>query len=118
MLMNQSEYLETISAIKREIKGSQYRVARGANRELIMLYWRIGQAINARKTWGSKFIENLATDIKLEFPDSTGYSVRNLKYMVKFAESYVDEEFVQQVVAQIPWGQNVAFVDYLHFVVF
>ena len=111
MLMNQAEYLETISAIKSEIKGAQYRAVLGANRELITLYWRIGQAINAHKTWGNKFVENLAADIKLEFPNATGYSVRNLKYMAKFAASYADEEFVQQVVAQIPWGQNVVLLD-------
>ena len=111
MLMNQAEYLETISAIKSEIKSAQYRTVLGANSELILLYWRIGQVINMHKTWGNKFVENLAADIKLEFPNATGYSVRNLKYMAKFAASYRDEEFVQQVVAQIPWGQNVVLLD-------
>jgi len=101
MLMNQAEYLETISSIKREIKSAQFRAVLSANRELILLYWRIGQVINAHKAWGNKFVENLAADIKLEFPNATGYSVRNLKYMAKFAASYSDEGFVQQVVAQI-----------------
>ena len=43
----------------------------------------------------------------IAFPESKGYSVRNLKYMAKFAETYPDREFVQQVVAQIPWGHNI-----------
>lgn len=43
--------------------------------------------------WGNKFIDNLATDIKIAFPESKGYSVRNLKYMAKFAETYSDREF-------------------------
>lgn len=60
--------------------------------------------INENKTWGSKFIENLAADIRISFPNVKGYSVRNLKYMAKFAETYPDEAFVQQAVAQIPWG--------------
>lgn len=111
MLMNQAEYLETISAIKSEIKGAQYRAVLGANRELIMLYWRIGQVINAHKTWGNKFVENLAADIKLEFPNATGYSARNLKYMAKYAETYPDIEFVQTVSAQISWSHNVAILD-------
>ena len=72
-----------------------------------MLYYNIGRVINEHKSWGNKFIDNLAADIKLSFPNTTGYSVRNLKYMAKFAELYPDEEFVQQVVAQIPWGHNV-----------
>lgn len=39
--------------------------------------------------------------------------MRNLKYMSKFAEEYPDREFVQQVVAQIPWGHNVVLLDKL-----
>lgn len=69
--------METISAIKSKIKGAQYRAVLGANRELITLYWRIGQVINAHKTWGNKFVENLAADIKLAFPNATGYSARS-----------------------------------------
>ncbi len=111
MLMNQAEYLETISAIKNEIKSAQYRAVLGANRELIVLYWRIGQVINAHKTWGNKFVENLAADIKLEFPDATGYSTQNLKYMAKFANTYPNIEFVQTVSAQISWSHNVTILD-------
>lgn len=111
MLMNQAEYLETISAIKSEIKGAQYRAVLGANRELIMLYWRIGQVINAHKTWGNKFVENLAADIKLEFPNATGYSVRNLKYMAKFAAVFREDEIVQAALAQISWYHNIALMD-------
>ena len=111
MLMNSNEYLATIEQVKQEIKAAQYKAAVHVNTELIMLYHSIGCVINAHKSWGNKFIENLAQDIKLEFPQSTGYSVRNLKYMAKFAATYPDAEFVQQVVAQIPWGHNVALLD-------
>lgn len=111
MLMNSNEYLATIEQVKQEIKAAQYKAAVHVNTELIMLYHSIGCVINAHKSWGNKFIENLAQDIKLEFPQTTGYSVRNLKYMAKFAATYLDLEFVQQVVAQIPWGHNVVLLD-------
>ena len=111
MLMNNNEYLNTIESIKKEIKSAQYKAAVSVNRELIMLYYNIGKIINEHKVWGNKFIDNLAADIKLEFPNVKGYSVRNLKYMAKFAETYPDEQFVQQVVAQIPWGQNIVLLD-------
>ena len=58
-------------------------------------------------------IDNLVADIRIAFPESKGYSVRNLKYMAKFAETYSDREFVQQVVAQIPWGHNIVLLDKL-----
>ena len=103
MLMNSGEYLDLVQNIKQEIQSAQYRAALNVNRELICLYYDIGSAINEHKTWGNKFIENLATDIRLAFPEAKGYSVRNLKYMAKFATTYPDREFVQTVSAQIPW---------------
>ena len=84
MLMNSNEYLQIIETIKGQIKGAQYQAALNVNRELIMLYYHIGKVINEHKTWGSKFIENLAADIRISFPNVKGYSVRNLKYMAKF----------------------------------
>ena len=113
VLLNSSEYLNTVESIKQEIRAAQYRASVSVNRELLLLYHTIGNTINAHKTWGSKFIESLSADIKLAFPDASGYSVRNLKYMAKFALAYPDEEFVQQPVAQIPWGHNTVLLDKL-----
>ena len=62
-------------------------------------------AINSLKTWPQ------ISEIRREFPNSKGYSVRNLKYMAKFAQTYPDQEFVQQAVAQIPWGHNTVLLD-------
>ena len=111
MLLNSGDYLAIVEQIKLNIKSAQYKVAVSANRELISLYWSIGQVINAHKEWGNKFIDNLSHDIKLEFPDSTGYSVRNLKYMAKFHATYPDFQFVQTVSAQIPWSHNIAIIE-------
>lgn len=111
MLVNNNEYLETIEIVKQQIAKARYNAAASVNKELIILYYNIGKIINAHKTWGNKFIDSLATDIAIEFPNAKGYSVRNLKYMAKFAETYPDEQFVQQVVAQIPWGHNIVLMD-------
>lgn len=111
MLMNGEEYLNIIESIKVEIRTAQYKATVHVNRELILLYYNIGCIINEHKAWGNKFIENLASDIKLSFPDAKGYSIRNLKYMAKFAETYPDPEFVQQAVAQIPWGHIITLMD-------
>ena len=111
MLMNTPEYISIVENIKQEITAAQYRAAVHVNADLLLLYHSIGCIINDHKSWGNKFIDNLATDIKMSFPESKGYSVRNLKYMAKFAEAYPDREFVQQVVAQIPWGHNIILMD-------
>lgn len=111
MLINNSDYLEIVSNIKKQIKISQYKAVLSANRELVLLYWNIGNIINQSSRWGDKFIENLSRDIKLEFPEVKGFSIRNLKYMSKFAQEYLDFKFVQQLVAQIPWGHNIILLD-------
>jgi len=111
MLINTGEYLETIERIKSEIKAAQYSAAVSVNQEMILLYHSIGEVINSHKVWGSKFIDSLAKDIKLAFPNAKGYSVRNLKYMAKFAATYPDRQFVQTVSAQIPWSHNIAILD-------
>ena len=113
MLMNNNEYLNLVQTIKQEIQQAQYKATLSVNKELITLYYNIGKIINEHKSWGNKFIENLAADIKLSFPNAKGYSVRNLKYMSKFANTYPDEEFVQQAIAQIPWGHTITLLDKL-----
>ena len=111
MLLNNNEYLKIMESIKSEIKSAQYKAAVSVNRELIMLYYNIGCVINDHKIWGNKFIENLAADIRMEFPGVTGYSVRNLKYMAKFAAKFSDIEIVQAVLAQLTWYHNIALMD-------
>ena len=85
--MNTSEYLSVIENIKSEIKAAQYRATIHVNADMLLLYHDIGCVINEHKAWGNKFVDNLATDIRSAFPKSKGYSVRNLKYMAKFAET-------------------------------
>ena len=65
MLMNSSEYLSIVDSIKREITDAQYRAAVHVNADLLLLYYDIGCIINEHKSWGNKFIDNLASDIHL-----------------------------------------------------
>ena len=104
-------YKEIFENIKQEVLKSQYRAMQVVNKELIFMYWHIGKIIVENSKWGNKFIDSLSIDLKLEFPEVNGFSVRNLKYMKKMAEEYPDMEFVQQVVAQIPWGHNIILID-------
>ena len=111
MLMNNDEYFGILDEIKKQIRVAQYQAVVGANREMIMLYWYTGNHINEHKSWGNKFIENLSRDIKIEFPDITGYSVRNMKYMAKFSATYPDAEFVQRALHKLPWRHNIVIMD-------
>jgi predicted nuclease of restriction endonuclease-like (RecB) superfamily len=113
MLINTKEYLDLISNVKQQILLAQQRIINSANRELVTLYWNVGVLINERKSWGDKFIESLARDIKSKFPMLRGFSERNLKYMAKFAKVYADSEKVQQVLHNLPWRHNIVLIDKL-----
>jgi predicted nuclease of restriction endonuclease-like (RecB) superfamily len=58
-------------------------------------------------------IDRLAADLRSAFPEMSGFSQRNLKYMRAFAEAWPDEDFVQQVAAQLPWFHNCTILDKL-----
>ncbi len=111
MLEINNKYKEIFENIKDEILKSQYKAMQVVNKELIYMYQHIGKIILENSEWGNKFIDNLSIDLKLEFPNITGFSVRNLKYMRKLAEDYPDFEFVQEVLAQITWYHNIILMD-------
>lgn len=109
-------YSELFSDIKTRIIAAQRQAILSVNRGLILLYWQIGRDILVRQSeegWGAKIVDQLARDLRSNFPEMKGFSARNLKYMRALAATYPETEFVQQVVAQIPWGHNVRILDYV-----
>lgn len=109
-------YGEWLTDLKGRIHNAQQRATLAVNRELVQLYWQIGNDIlirQAQQGWGAKVIERLAQDLRTAFPDMKGFSPRNLKYMRAFAEAWPDAAIVQQAVAQLPWGHNLVLLDKL-----
>jgi predicted nuclease of restriction endonuclease-like (RecB) superfamily len=101
------DYRTFVDDLKERIRSAQIRAAISVNRELILLYWQIGRAILKRQQdqgWGAGIVDRLAADLRLAFPDLSGFSARNLRYMRALAEVFPDELFLQQVVAELPWG--------------
>lgn len=85
------DYLQTLDSIKQKVKTAQIKAHLAVNKEMLILYWQIGKIIvEQRKSqkWGSKVIEQLAQDLRIEFNTIKGLSTTNLKYMATFAETY------------------------------
>ena len=115
-LLLPKDYDSFLKSLKERVRSSQLRASLSVNRDLVLLYWRIGRDILERQNqagWGAKVIDRLARDLHCEFPDMKGLSRTNLLYMRAFAEAWPDESFVQQVVGQIPWGHNLRILDYV-----
>lgn len=100
-----------IDAIKRDILSTRNRIFENANRELISMYYRIGQIISENSKYGNQFVETLSSALKLDFPDATGYSVRNLFRMKKFYEEYKDFPILPPSVAELPWTHNCILIE-------
>ena len=97
--MKPTPYNNLLQNVKKQIQTARIKAALAVNRELILLYWSIGQHIlkkQEEQAWGGKIIDQLSADLKKAFPDMKGISSRNLKYMWQFADTYDSIEFVQQ----------------------
>ena len=105
-----------LEELKNRIGIERVRTTFAANASMLLLYWDIGQAIlirQANEGWGAKVIDRLSTDLRNAFPDMRGLSARNLKYMRTFSEVWPKRAIVQEVLAQLPWYQNLALLEKL-----
>ena len=125
-------YKNLLADIKQRIRAAQIKATFAANAEMMALYWDIGQMIALRQQqqgWAASVIPKLSRDLKNELPEITGFSERNLGYMVRFAKEYqnlsVDisqtaSPILQQTVAKltnahllqsIPWGHHALLIE-------
>ena len=95
------DYFKDLQEIKEAIRTNQNKAMVIVNSAMIMTYYEIGTIINKRKTWGSKYIKNLANDLK-EY--GKGYSYDNLYRMAQFASYFEYDEIMEQPVPKIAWG--------------
>ena len=85
------ELTKLIEEIKKKIYQSQYEALKKVNKELISLYWGIGESIVQRQkkyNWGKSIVENRSQELQKEFPGIKGFSVQNLWNMRKFYITY------------------------------
>ena len=124
-----ASYAALLNDLKGRIRTAQVKANLAVNRELLGLYWDIGQTIVERQKaegWGKSIVDRLGADLQKEFPGESGFSPRNIWRMRSFylawAEGIVrlqqtDGERTSanlpQAVAEIPWGHNIALIEKL-----
>ena len=111
MLINNSEYKEALSKAFECISSARYEAVVNTNNVLLHRNWKLGQIIIEKSEWGNKFIDNLASDIKIQFPEATGFSVRNLKYMKKFSGMFNENEIDSMGFSGLTWYHHIALMD-------
>jgi predicted nuclease of restriction endonuclease-like (RecB) superfamily len=103
-IINDENYKNWITDIKSRIRQSQIKAAIRVNTEMLRLYWDLGKEIADRKAdtlWGSSFYNSMSKSLRDEFPDASGFSATNLKYMKRFYEFYSDLLNRQQLVGDL-----------------
>ena len=108
------DYAALLAEVKQRIRSAQYKALRAANKELVSLYWDIGQMIVSRQLAGSRgdaVVKQLAKDLQTEFPGVSGYSWRNLFYMSEFYAAYREHPKLQPLVAMIGWSHNLVIMQ-------
>jgi predicted nuclease of restriction endonuclease-like (RecB) superfamily len=104
--ISEADFAKALIDIRNEIRTTQVRTMRQANKNLIMMYFRIGKILFGNSLNDSHFIKDVSVNLKIEFPNLKGFSRRNLYNMYAFYIEYKDDKTVQQLVAQISWGHN------------
>lgn len=111
MLINNNEYKEALREAIDCIKAAQYSAVVSANHALLHRNWKIGKIIIDKSQWGNKFIDNFAADIRRTFPDTTGFSIRNLKYMKKFSSIFTEDDIDKMGFSGLTWYHHIALMD-------
>lgn len=91
-------YMRFLNDLKARIRAAQVKAALSVNRELISLYWHIGESIVSRQRdegWGKGVVERLAADLRREFPGVAGFSAGNIWRMRAFYLAWTEEILAQ-----------------------
>ena len=84
-------YTILLRQIKQRVLLAQQRAIYSANEEMLRMYWDIGGMLRRSQQvdgWGQKTLQRLSMDLKNDYPQIKGFTVRNMQYMVQFFNEY------------------------------
>ena len=105
------DYLRLLSQVKRRVQLAQQRAIYSANDEMLRMYWDVGHILSdAQKQigWGNGALKRLSEDMRNDYPEIKGFSVRNCQCMIQFYNEYNEELTLPkstEPIAQLPIAQ-------------
>ena len=105
---NFQSYPSLLRQIKHRVSFAQQKAMYAANEELLRMNWDIGEMLTKSQEtdgWGKKTLQRLAVDLKNEYPERKGFSVRNMQCMMQFYNEY-NKELTMAKVRNIPITQS------------
>lgn len=105
-------YTKTLTTILVQIEQAKVRAMSAVNETLIRLYWSIGQILSEQADYGKETVEQLSQDLRLRYPQSRGYSARNLWNMKRFYETYNKMQTVSaELLYSVSWSNHVLLLN-------
>ncbi len=103
-VMTSPEYRQFIEDLKTRVVSARISAARAGNRDMILLYWDIGQGIVEKQQtlgWGDAVVEMVAADLRRAFPGMCGFSPGNVWRMRQLHAVYSSEAIFAQVAREL-----------------
>jgi len=113
--IDNNQYQNILKDVISEIKSTRYILATRINTSMMQMHWNIGKRLfeeGLDKGHGANVVERLSMDLKQEFPNTNGFSSRNLWEMKRFYEFYYQADAkLQRCVAVLPWRHNILIIS-------
>ena len=93
MMTADEGYVQWMTDIKQRFRQSQVKAAVRVNTAMLEFYWSVGRdlvSLRAEERWGAGVVKQFALDMRKAFPDETGFSHTNVKYMKRWYLFYYD----------------------------
>ena len=92
-MLADSNYVEWLSNVKARFRKSQIKASIRVNTAMLEFYWSIGRdlvTLHAEERWGAGVVKQFALDMRQAFPNETGFSDTNVKYMKRWYLFYCE----------------------------
>ena len=92
------------------IEQARQKAFRAVNRELIEMYWQIGQYISEKvksNAWGKSIVTEFASFVQSKYVGIKGFSAQNIWRMKQFYETYAGNEKLSTLSRELTWSNNV-----------
>lgn len=109
-------YPDLLASVSQRVNDGRASAIAAVNQQLVATYWAIGRDILERQQqegWGSRVIERLSADLREKFPESKGFSPRNLMFMRALAGAWKGDAIVKAPLSQLPWYHHIALIQKL-----
>ena len=101
-------YVALLRKIKQRVLIAQQRVIYAANEEMLRMYWDVGEMLQQSQDadgWGKKTLQRLAVDLKNDYSEIKGFTVRNMQYMVQSITNHWTTRYLQEAIKLDDYGK-------------